>query len=114
MDVVAEIEVVLFWSFALLAGWLAVERRANWGFVGKLGLMLASLGSAVSGYIIAQWPSCAALVWIVHATIVVHGGLLLIAAGWVMRVRRAGNPQRRASDFMALDETQPMARPEQP
>lgn len=90
-------------ALAAAAGWAIMSTRVRDGVVIKLGLIGVVVGFAALGYSLAVY----APVFIIERCLAtLHGGLLVVVAGWWMRGRRAPAPKRRKSDWMDLEDLQ--------
>lgn len=88
---------------ASLCTWAVLSPRVRDGVLVKLGLILAVQGFAGLGVALAGgYP----LLVIVRALGLLHVGLLVVVCGWWWRRVKAGNSQRRVSDWMDLSDLQ--------
>lgn len=78
---------------------LIMHPRVHEGLVAKLGLSCMALG--FFGVAVMSWTGD----WVAlpRALVVVHLGLVVVVLGYVLRMRRAGHPLRRVTDFGDLD-----------
>lgn len=84
---------------AALSAWAVLSPRVRDGVVIKVGLIFAAQGFAGLGLALAVGHP---FVIIVRALGLLHVGLLIVVCGWIWRMRREGNSQRRVSDWMDL------------
>lgn len=93
-------------SAALCAasGYAVVSPRVRDGILAKLGLVAISIGFGVSAVVLMASPGCDGAATIGRAHMMVHVGLLIVAAAWWIRVKRHRRVLRRASDWMDLED----------
>lgn len=82
------------------SGYAVVSPRVRDGILAKIGLVAISIGFGVSAVALMASPGCDGAVTIGRAHMMVHVGLLVVAAAWCVRVRRHRRVLRRASDFV--------------
>ena len=108
LDAIVEgFNIAVMFTLAALAGWAVVDDRFKTRIVITAGLSLVCLGAlalalwSLGGITLAEVPD------VERAIAVLNLGVLVSVAGWLWRVWRAPqHRQRRASDFMTLDEAQ--------
>lgn len=82
---------------ASISGYAVMSQRVRCGLVAQLGLVLVSVGFLGVTLIALQAYAFHDALAAAHA--LVHAGLVLIAAEYILRARRRGH-QRRASDWV--------------
>jgi len=95
----AVLNAVVSGLICLLIMALIMHPRVHEGLVAKLGLSSMALG--FFGIAAMSWTGD--WVAIPRALAVVHLGLVVVVLGYALRLRRAGHPLRRITDFEAPD-----------
>lgn len=107
LDLISLASGVLSLVFAAIAGYAVVSPRVHTGLVAMAGLAVFSLGSLGSASMLLTYGlSCADILGLSAATLTSRVGLVIAAAGWLLRSRRAGVALRRTSDWVDLDDAQ--------
>lgn len=103
MDWITFINTIVCCALAAAASWACLSPRVKDGIIIKLGLVGLALGFASYGYLVFAGLDVQALT---RAQLVINAGVVVTVAGWWLRGRpgRQHVPERRASDFVELDD----------
>ena len=85
--------------------WAVLSKRVRDGIVVKAGLILLALAFLGLGCQLIGGIEWGGAIYIARALVLQALGLLLLALGYWIRRRRAGNPLTRISDWVDLDDT---------
>lgn len=88
---------------AIAAAWAALNPKVHDGVVIKAGLISMALGFAGTALALVDGLSCLDMPALSRSGLLIHGGLLLVAAGWLWRTQGGKHRKRRATDWGDFD-----------
>lgn len=93
-------------AMAAAASWACFSPRVHDRLLMKLGLVLLALGSAFQAWLLHDGVDLLDVVATIRAQLLVNGGMVVVVMAWALRGRpsRSHVPERRASDFVDLDD----------
>ena len=110
MDWVTLINTVCCVVMSGAATWACLSPKVHDRIVMKLGLVMLALGFAAHAWLVHDGIQVWDAVAMARAQLMINGGMVLVVLGWLLRGRSKHAPERRASDFVELDEGRAEAR----
>ncbi len=109
MDTVwTQINTVVCSVLALTTGWACMSQRVHDGLLMKFGFILLTFGFAGHAWITHDGVDTFDVIALTRAQLLINTGMVLVVLGYLLRGRswrRGHTPERRASDFVDLDDT---------
>lgn len=104
-ELIAALNGTFLFAFAALSFWIAMDERFETRVIMTTGLSITAIGAAVTAAWELNGLQCEDLDAINRGQALMHLGMAIVIVGYAVRAySHRGEPRRRKSDFMQLDE----------